>query len=129
MTQKVIDYLNGLKDKKVAFVGMGVANVPCAEWLARHGVEVWACDKNGRDYIGANICRSLEELGVHFSLGEDYLSVLTAHAQPGNQCAEEIAQMHPAAGRGSKAAANRHGIQLFLPLRFSDIATIIPDFS
>lgn len=76
MTQKVIDYLNGLKDKKVAFVGMGVANVPCAEWLARHGVEVWACDKNGRDYIGADICRSLEELGVHFSLGEDYLSVL-----------------------------------------------------
>ena len=76
MTQKVIDYLNGLKDKKVAFVGMGVANVPCAEWLARHGVEVWACDKNGRDYIGADICSSLEELGVHFSLGEDYLSVL-----------------------------------------------------
>lgn len=76
MTQKVIDYLNGLKDKKVAFVGMGVANVPCAEWLARHGVEVWACDKNGRDYIGADICRNLEELGVHFSLGEDYLSVL-----------------------------------------------------
>ena len=38
MTDKVLEYLNSLKDKKVAFVGMGVANAPCAEWLAKHGI-------------------------------------------------------------------------------------------
>lgn len=76
MTENVRNYLNSLKGKKVAFVGMGVANVPCAEWLAGHGVEVYACDKRDRAYIGADICERLDELGVHFSLGENYLDVL-----------------------------------------------------
>ena len=32
------EFLEYLKDKKVAFVGMGVANTPCAEWLASYGI-------------------------------------------------------------------------------------------
>ena len=70
------EYLESLKGKKVAFVGMGVANVPSAKWLASHGVAVWACDKRDREYIGTEICSELEALGVHFSLGGDYLAVL-----------------------------------------------------
>ena len=69
-------YIETIKGKKVAFVGMGVANTPCAEFLAKHGIDVWACDRRDRDYIGAEICDKLDSLGVHFSLGEDYLSVL-----------------------------------------------------
>lgn len=76
MTEKVNEYLASLKGKKVAFVGMGVANVPCAKWLAAHGVQVYACDKRDREYIGEDICRKLDELGVIFSLGENYLDVL-----------------------------------------------------
>ena len=76
MINEVKEYLDSLKCKKVAFVGMGVANVPCAKWLASHGVEVYACDKRDKEYIGADICTELEALGVHFSLGDDYLSVL-----------------------------------------------------
>ena len=76
MTDKVKEYLDSLKDKKVAFVGMGVANVPCAEWLAEHGVEVYACDKRDREYIGTDICSRLDALGVKFSLGENYLDIL-----------------------------------------------------
>lgn len=76
MTDKVKEYLDSLKDKKVAFVGMGVANVPCAEWLAEHGVQVYACDKRDRDYIGTEICSRLDALGVKFSLGENYLDIL-----------------------------------------------------
>lgn len=70
------EYLESLKGKKVAFVGMGVANVPSAKWLASHGVAVWACDKRDREYIGKDVCSELEALGVHFSLGGDYLAVL-----------------------------------------------------
>ena len=77
MTDKVKEYLDSLKDKKIAFVGMGVANVPCAEWLAEHGVQVYACDKRDREYIGTDICSRLDSLGVKFSLGENYLDVLT----------------------------------------------------
>ena len=76
MTDKVNEYLESLKGKKVAFVGMGVANVPCAKWLAAHGVQVYACDRRDREYIGEDICNDLDRLGVIFSLGENYLDVL-----------------------------------------------------
>lgn len=76
MTEEVKEYLNSLKGKKVAFVGMGVANVPCAEWFAKHGIEVYACDKRDREYIGSEICERLDSLGVKFSLGENYLDIL-----------------------------------------------------
>ena len=69
-------YIKTIKGKKVAFVGMGVANTPCAEFLAKHGIEVYACDKRDKDYIGREICEKLETLGVRFSLGETYLDVL-----------------------------------------------------
>ena len=55
---------------------MGVANMPCAKWLASKGVEVYACDKRDKEYIGLKDCEELEGLGAHFSLGEEYLSVL-----------------------------------------------------
>lgn len=76
MNIKAKQYFDNLKGKKVAFVGMGVANVPCAEFLAKLGVDVYACDKRDKEYIGIDICKRLEELGVNFSLGEDYLKIL-----------------------------------------------------
>ena len=76
MNSKAKEYFDSLKGKKVAFVGMGVANVPCAKFFAKLGIEVYACDKRDKDYIGKDICDKLESLGVHFSLGENYLNVL-----------------------------------------------------
>ena len=69
-------YVETLKDKKVAFVGMGVANTPCAEFLAKKGVDVYACDRRDRDYIGKETCDRLESFGVKFSLGDNYLDIL-----------------------------------------------------
>lgn len=77
MNDNVSKYINSLKNKKVAFVGMGVANVPCAKWLASKGIEVYACDKRDKEYIGKDICNELESLGVNFSLGENYLDILS----------------------------------------------------
>lgn len=68
--------IENLKNKKVAFVGMGVANTPCAEFLAKKGIEVYACDRRDRAYIGEDICEKLDNLGVTFSLGENYLDIL-----------------------------------------------------
>ena len=70
------EYINSIKGKKVAFVGMGVANTPCAEFLAKNGIETYACDMRDKKYIGEEVCKRLESLGVHFSLGEHYLDVL-----------------------------------------------------
>lgn len=69
-------YISSIKGKRVALVGMGVANVPSAKFLASHGIEVYACDKRDKEYIGVDICNELEALGVKFSLGENYLDVL-----------------------------------------------------
>lgn len=69
-------YIETIKGKKVALVGMGVANTPCAKFLAQHGIEVYACDKRDKDYIGREFCDELEALGVKFSLGENYLDIL-----------------------------------------------------
>ena len=33
------EYINSIKGKKVAFVGMGVANTPCAEFFAKNGID------------------------------------------------------------------------------------------
>ena len=76
MNKETKDFLESLKGKKVAFVGMGVANVPCAKWLAKNGVSVYACDGKDKEFIGEEICNELEALGVRFSLGKHYLDVL-----------------------------------------------------
>ncbi len=79
MFNEIKDYkafLEYLKDKKVAFVGMGVANTPCAKWLASYAIDVYACDKRDRAYIGEDVCNELEAAGVVFSLGDNYLDIL-----------------------------------------------------
>ncbi len=76
MNNKARKFFDNLKGKKVAFVGMGVANVPCAEFMARLGAEVYACDQRNKEYIGIEICDKLEKLGVKFSLGDSYLDIL-----------------------------------------------------
>ncbi len=76
MNNKARKFFDNLKGKKVAFVGMGVANVPCAEFMARLGAEVYACDQRDKEYIGIEICEKLEKLGVKFSLGDSYLDIL-----------------------------------------------------
>lgn len=69
-------YIETIRGKKVALVGMGVANTPSAKFLAQHGIEVYACDKRDKEYIGKEVCEELESLGVKFSLGENYLDIL-----------------------------------------------------
>lgn len=76
MNDRARKYFDELKGKRVAFVGMGVANVPCAAFFAKLGIDVYACDKRDKEYIGADICKELEDLGVKFSLGEKYLDIL-----------------------------------------------------
>lgn len=76
MTEKVKEYIASLRDKKIAFVGMGVANAPSALFLARHGLQVYACDSRDESYIGKKTCEELRACGVQFSLGKDYLRIL-----------------------------------------------------
>ena len=68
-------YLDSLKDKSVAVIGIGVSNTPLLEMLLHEGIKVTACDKRSREELGEN-ARIWEEKGCCLQLGPDYLKGL-----------------------------------------------------
>ena len=68
-------YLERLKGKRVAVLGIGVSNRPLIDLLRRSGISVTACDKKERDSFDGLI-EELEAKGVTCRLGEDYLDHL-----------------------------------------------------
>ena len=69
------DYLDSLKNKTVAVIGIGVSNRPLIELLLSRGVSVTACDK--KTELG-RFGEELKENGCRLQLGEDYLNDLNA---------------------------------------------------
>lgn len=68
-------YLETLKGKRVAVLGIGISNTPLIHMLVGAGALVTACDRRSRDAFGEELA-SLEQQGVTFHLGEDYLEHL-----------------------------------------------------
>ncbi len=69
------EYVDSIKDKRVAVIGIGVSNTPLIELLLRNGCDVTACDKRSFPDLGETGLR-LEELGCKWKLGDDYLKDL-----------------------------------------------------
>ena len=76
MKMTIQEYLDTLKGKKTAVLGIGVSNTPLIHMLRRAGAKVTACDKRSREAFGGKI-EDLESLGVKVFLGEDYLDHLS----------------------------------------------------
>lgn len=68
-------YLENLKGKSVAVIGIGISNVPLIRLLRAADISVTACDKKERSALG-DIAAELETLGCKLRLGEDYLNGL-----------------------------------------------------
>lgn len=68
-------YLDTLKNKTVAVVGIGVSNTPWLRRLLQEGICVTACDKRSRDALGT-LAEELEKAGCRLQLGENYLQGL-----------------------------------------------------
>ena len=75
MRSALDEYLERLKGRKVAVLGIGISNLPLIRLLAGAGIQVTACDKKDRSAFGDEI-ESLENKGVFFCLGPDYLDHL-----------------------------------------------------
>ena len=71
------EYLQGMKGKRAAVIGLGVSNRPLVELLTGSGVHVIACDKKERAALG-DAAAHYEALGVELHLGEHYLEDLDA---------------------------------------------------
>ena len=68
-------YVNSLKGKRIAVLGVGVSNTPLIELLCRAGCDVTACDKRSLEQMGET-AEHLLALGAKLKLGEDYLEDL-----------------------------------------------------
>lgn len=69
------EYVDSLKGKRIAVLGIGVSNTPLIELLAQNGCDVTACDKRSPEQMG-ELGERLSALGVKLKLGEDYLEDL-----------------------------------------------------
>lgn len=70
------EYVNSIKDKSIAVIGIGVSNTPLIELLLKNGCDVTACDKRSFEEMADEAVR-LTALGAKLNLGEAYLDGLT----------------------------------------------------
>ena len=66
------EYIDSVKSKSIAVIGIGVSNTPLIKLLARNGCDVTACDKRSLDALEGE-GEKLLEMGVKLHLGETYL--------------------------------------------------------
>ena len=69
-------YLDSLKNKSVAVIGIGVSNTPLLRLLLKEGIDVTACDKREADALGS-LGQELSASGCKLQLGENYLKGLS----------------------------------------------------
>ena len=69
------NYIEDLKGKRIAVVGVGVSNLPLIRLLAKRSCDVTACDKSSAEALG-DVYSELAALGVRFQLGAHYLDRL-----------------------------------------------------
>ena len=70
------EYIENIKSKRIAVIGIGVSNTPLIEKLLENGCNVLACDRSSREKLGETADR-LEKTGAELCLGENYLSNLS----------------------------------------------------
>ena len=70
-------YIDGLKGKRIAVVGLGVSNLPLLHALLDAGCDVTARDKRTTEKFGPALAEELRARGCRLRLGEDYLDDLT----------------------------------------------------
>ena len=76
MEQRITDFFEMLRTKRVGLVGFGVTNNGIAKMLAQKGVDVTIHDRQERGELG-DICQEMEEAGVRLSVGYNYLRSLS----------------------------------------------------
>lgn len=76
INEKLNEFNNYLKNRKVAVIGLGVSNIPLIDYLRKYKATVTVFDKRTIDDIDKNVMDKIVEYGMEFSIGNDYLSKL-----------------------------------------------------
>ena len=77
MSNKIKQFQEYIKGKRITVIGIGISNRPLIEYLVRFGAIVTACDRKKREALGETAAY-LEALGVTLQLGDGYLQKLDA---------------------------------------------------
>lgn len=73
---KLDEFKQGVKDKDITVIGIGISNIPLIKYLTALGARVTACDRRTKEDLG-NVYNELDALGVKFNLGDCYLENLS----------------------------------------------------
>ena len=69
------EYVDSLKGKRIAVLGLGISNTPLVRLLLDNGCDVTACDKRSLEDLG-KLGQELLTKGCKLQLGEEYLENL-----------------------------------------------------
>ncbi len=69
----ITEYLESLRGRSIAVIGMGVSNTPLIRMFLRAELKVTVCDKSPRERVEEQVAE-LESLGARLQLGPDYLA-------------------------------------------------------
>ncbi len=107
------EYIESIKNRRIAVIGAGVSNRPWIELLLKSGCRVTVCDKRSAEQMGEEAER-LGALGAELKLGPDYLEELDQELifrTPGLLPFDE--HLEAARARGSTVSSE---MELFLSL-------------
>ncbi len=76
VNEKLIEFNNYIRNKKVAVLGIGVSNIPLIDYLYKHNSIVTLFDKKEEEKIDKAVINKIKEYGMNLSLGENYLEKL-----------------------------------------------------
>lgn len=118
MRSALEEYLEGLRDKHVCVLGIGISNRPLIELLLTSGVRVTACDKRERESFDGLI-EELEDRGAVCRLGAGYLDDLTGadliFRTPGMR--PDLPQLEEARAHGAEVTSEMEAFFSVCPCR------------
>ncbi len=75
MSNKISEYFDSIKGKRVAFIGLGRSNLPLMKMFCDAGAVVFACDSREEDALGAS-ADLVKSYGATLCCGKTYLDNL-----------------------------------------------------
>ena len=76
MNKKYRDYINELKTKKIAIIGLGVSNLPLIKILINEGCDVTLFDSKELENMEESTSKYIIDYNIKTSLGANYLEKL-----------------------------------------------------
>ena len=76
INEKLNEFNENIKEKKVAIIGLGVSNKPLIEYLYNLGARITVFDNREQEKIDTDIWDEVTKYNLKYYLGEDYLANL-----------------------------------------------------